>query len=614
MNGTGQRPEIDELRNKADILTVVGDYVQLKKKGRYYVGLCPFHSEKTPSFTVTPERGIFHCFGCGEGGDVFTFVQHIENMGFIEAARLLAERFQVPWNDSRETGDSGLREDILRLNGAAQTFFERVLASRAGQQARDYLASRKITPETAALYHVGYAPSGSMLVRLMRQKGVAPERLEKAGLALWGQNGFYDRFRDRLMFPIHDHRGRVVGFGGRVMGDGTPKYLNSSESPVFSKGQLVYGLDLAHESIRRQTRVFVVEGYMDVLALRQHGLPNVVATLGTALTAEHGRLISRYAREVFLAYDADTAGQAATIKGLEVLRQSGLDVRIIELPSGEDPDTFAHRFGIDAFLQLADGGPGVVEYQLERLLNRPGLDRPESIAAVVQETLPVLAGVSDAVERDVHVQRLAARLGVSQEAIHDDLREHLARLRKKTQAMDTNRQSSHTKAGSNKRDDLVYVPLSPAGYPESAVVAEQELVKAMSLHPELAREVYQQVGDFSIEIHSAFLRFAAGQADSGAGMSFVSWVSSLEPNQSKYIRELVMRADEEESSGSYRFDVKGSIERVRRGQLIQKREQLDQKLRDLESRGVLGPGELKEIQAERRLLEEQLKGTISPLS
>lgn len=616
MSASGSKSTIDEVRNRVDILTVVSDYVQLKKKGRYFVGLCPFHSEKTPSFTVTPERGIYHCFGCGEGGDAFSFIQRIENVGFVEAAKTLAERFNIPWNDTPEDShESEVREDILRVGRFAESFFERVLAGSRGEAARRYLQERGITTETAALFHLGYAPEGSAFFRLMKQKGIAPERLERAGLVLWGQNGYYDRFRDRVIFPIHDHRGKVVGFGGRTMGDGVPKYLNSPESPVFSKGRLLYGLDLAGGSIRRQGRVFVVEGYMDAVSLRQYGLTNVVASLGTAFTSDHARLLSRFTREVFLSYDADRAGQSATLKGLDILKQAGLDVRIVELPAGEDPDSFVHRFGLEAFLQKADGGPGVTEYRLKRVLDRPGLDRPEVAAGAVQEALPVLADISDSVERDAYVQRLGASLKVSADSIYQELRSFLGRSRKTAQIMDTNRESSHTKSDAGKPAIPGYTPEAPPGYPQGAVLAERDIVKALALQPELAEDVTSRLGSLAIEIHEQFVEFIRKQNDPDNRVSLASWLGTIELSRAKYIRELVLRAEEEESSGK-QFDVRGCIEKVLEGRVRQRIHQLEQEIVKCETRGVLGQGEgeLSEILAELRGLYRQLEVKSSPLS
>lgn len=616
MNASGSKTAVDEIRDRVDILTVVSDYVQLKKKGRYYVGLCPFHSEKTPSFTVTPEKGIFHCFGCGEGGDAFSFVQRIENVGFIEAAKTLAQRFNLPWNDLPENPhESEAREDILRIGRFAEAFFERILAGPKGEAARRYLEKRGVTAETAALFHLGYAPEGSTFFRFMKGKGVAPERLERAGLVLWGQNGYYDRFRDRVIFPIHDHRGRVVGFGGRTMGDGVPKYLNSPESPVFSKGRLLYGLDLAGESIRRQGRVFVVEGYMDAISLRQHGLSNVVASLGTAFTSDHARLLSRYAKEVFLCYDADRAGQSATLKGLDTLKQAGLDVRIVELPAGEDPDSFVRGSGLDEFLQRADNGPGVVEYRLSRVLDRPDLERPEAAAGAVQDVLPVLADIRDSVERDAYVQRLAASLRVSADSIYHELRQYLGRFRKAAQIMDTNRESSHTKSDVDKQTTAGYTPAAPPGYPRGAVLAEQELVKALVLQPELAEEVSDKVGSLAIEIHEQFVQFTREHHDPDDQVSLASWLGTIELSRAKYLRELVLRAEEEASSGKC-FDVNGCIEKVLEGRIRQRIFQLEQEIVKCETRGVLeqGEGELSEILAELRGLYRQLEVKSSPLS
>lgn len=608
------RAEIEEIRDKADILNVVNDYVQLKKVGHRYVGLCPFHSEKTPSFSVSPERGFFHCFGCGQGGDVFTFMQLIERVEFPEAVRMLAERFGVKLAErSRENaGLADERADINKLCGFAEAFYAKALQSESGKQARAYLANRGIKAEIAGQFRVGYAPPGSLLYKVLKGKNVTPERMERAGLVIWGQNGYFDRFRERLMFPIRDHRKKVVGFGGRILGEGVPKYLNSPESAAFSKGRILYGLDSAAESIRQNNRVFVVEGYMDVLALRQFGLNNVVASLGTAFTEYHARLLARYAKEVFLCYDADTAGKAATVKGLQILKQQGLEVHITELPSGEDPDTFVQRYGLDAFLALAEKGPGVIEFQIARVLEGIKMDQPESVAGAVKETLPILAGITDAIERDLHIQRLGTAIGVPADSIRQQVRQFLAQSRNNSQIMDINAKSSHTKHVMDSEKMPAYSPIAPPGYPRQAILAEQELLKQASLTPEISSEIKERTGGFVIELHQQLLNVLASYNESGKEVLHHLFKTLDEP-KIRYVRELMLKADEEAASG-LNFDIGGCIERIREGRVILRIHQLEQEILKRETRGVMetGEAEMSEILTELRELHGQLRIRSAP--
>jgi DNA primase len=608
------RAEIEEIRDKADILSVISDYVQLKKVGQRYVGLCPFHSEKTPSFSVSPDRGFFHCFGCGQGGDVFTFIQLIERVEFPEALRMLAERFGVKLAEKgrENTGLADERADIYKLCSFAEAFFVKALQSESGKQARAYLADRGINPDIAAQFRVGYAPSGSLLYKVLKSKNVSPERMERAGLVIWGQNGYFDRFRERLMFPIRDHRKKVVGFGGRVLGDGVPKYLNSPESAAFSKGRILYGLDSAAESIRQNNRVFVVEGYMDVLALRQFGLNNVVASLGTAFTEFHARLLARYAKQVYLCYDADTAGKAATVKGLHILKQQGLEVHITELPSGEDPDTYVQRYGIDAFLALAEKGPGIIEFQIARVLEGVNLNQPENVARAVKEALPILGGITDAIERDLHIGRLGAAIGVSPDSIRQQMRHFLAQSQNNSQIMDINAKNSHTKHVMDSVTMSIYSPIAPAGYPHQAILAEQELLKQAALTPEAASEINKQTGGFVIELHQQLLNVLASYKESGKEALYRLFETLDEPKV-RYVRELMLKADEEAASGR-KFDVGGCIERVREGRILLRIHQLEQEILKRETTGVLETGdvEMSEILTELRELHGQLRTRSAP--
>ncbi len=366
---------IQRIRERADIVEVVGSHLSLSKAGQNYKGLCPFHSEKTPSFTVSPSRQMFHCFGCGEGGNVFGFLMKIDGATFPAAVRTLGERYGIEVDPqpaspaARQRTES--RERLLILNRQAAEFFHRALVSDPnGQAARLYLEKRGMTPSTIEQFGLGYAPAGwDLTLSALTKAGSKIEDLALAGLVVpreqnsrAGQTapGYYDRFRGRVMFPIRDLQKRVIGFGGRILDDGQPKYLNSPETPLFSKSRTLYALDVAREGISQSEEMVLVEGYFDAIALHQAGLTNVAATLGTALTSEHIELIRRFTHRIVLVFDPDTAGVRAALRSMDLFLDSGLTVRVVSLPAGEDPDTFVRGQGLDSFKALIQRAPSLL--------------------------------------------------------------------------------------------------------------------------------------------------------------------------------------------------------------------------------------------------------------
>lgn len=431
---------IEEVRSRTDIVAVISEYVALKRRGRNYVGLCPFHSERTPSFNVVPDKQIFHCFGCQAGGDVFRFVQMRENLTFPEAVRLLAERVGVSVEDDRSPAERAREQEQERLRQAldwAAKFFQYELQQPSGKQALDYLRRRGLQDETLVRFGLGSAPDGwDHLYRLMTRRGFEPGILVKAGLVQPRPrgDGYYDRFRKRVMFPIWDIRGRVIGFGGRALEDGQePKYLNSPESSLFDKGRNLYALHLAKGAMRDQDQAIIVEGYMDVIACHQAGVTNVVASLGTALTAEQGRLLLLQTPRVVIAYDSDTAGQNATLRGLDILGGMGCQVSVLSLPEGKDPDEFLHSHSADDFRRLTQEAQPLVQFRLERLLQRYGSGTPEARAQVAKGAEPVLAPIADEVRRNEYIRWLAGRLGVSEQDLRLDLKKFVSGQRQPKQ-------------------------------------------------------------------------------------------------------------------------------------------------------------------------------------
>jgi DNA primase len=412
---------ISEIRSRVDVVDLVGRYVQLKKAGRNFKGLCPFHDEKTPSFNVSPDKQIFHCFGCQAGGDVVGFLMQHENLTFPEAVRTLAGECGVEVPEERGDPEArGISERVFEANDVAQRLYVDALASAEGEAARAYLAKRGLPVDDVRELGVGFAPDRwDTVERALRGKQIDGALGEKAGLLAPRKSGdgHYDRLRGRVTFPIYDVRRRIVGFGGRALGaDQEPKYLNTPESPVFRKRESFYGFPWALEAIRRSERVIVCEGYFDRIALHRAGLGEALATCGTALTREHARNLRRRTRTVVLLFDGDEAGQNATEKALEVLLPEGLRVRAALLPDGQDPDDFLAAQGEDALRTLVDQSPDALELAIRRAV-RAGVVSPADKADAVAHVAPLIGLVADAVEREAYVRRLALTTDSSEAAV-----------------------------------------------------------------------------------------------------------------------------------------------------------------------------------------------------
>lgn len=413
---------IDELVARSDIVDVVSDYVNLAPKGGSYWGLCPFHGEKTASFHVLPDRQLYHCFGCGKGGGVVSFVMELENLPYLDALRLLAKRagMEFPEGDLDESGRRR-RARLLQLNKEAARYFHSQLHSPAGREGLEYLRGRGLSKGIMTRFGLGFAPeSWDSLTKAMTDKGFAKGDLLDAGLAVSGKKGgVYDRFRNRVMFPIIDLRGDVIGFGGRVLGDGTPKYLNSPDTPVFNKSRNLFALNLAKTT--KLGRIVLTEGYMDTISLYQAGFDCAVASLGTALTADHAKLLSRFTKEVVICYDADAAGVQAANRAIPMLEKTGLKVRVLRVNGAKDPDEFIRKYGPDAFARLLDQSENYVEYNLGQLQSKYDLTDPVQKTEFARAAAEMLAGLDSPVEREVYAGQLSELTGVGKTALLQEI-------------------------------------------------------------------------------------------------------------------------------------------------------------------------------------------------
>lgn len=414
-------PETLELiRSRLDIVELVGEYVPLTRAGRNMKARCPFHQERSPSFIVTPERQTFHCFGCGEGGDAFTFVMKSENLSFMEAAEKLALRAGVKIEADRELGPADKERIRIREANefAAHHYHDLLKKHPDAEAARQYVGKRRLSKDSVEGFLIGYAPRNGNLVPAALKKGFTEELLMKAGLAAKRADGsLRDYFFDRLMFPIRDAKGAFVGFGGRTLGDGEPKYLNTAETPVFSKSRVLYGLYEGLAETRKARKAHLMEGYMDVIASHQHGLKTACAPLGTALTPEHALLIKRYADSIAIVFDADSAGQNAAVRGAEVALESGIATRVASVPEGKDPDEFLHAKGLEAFKAALDGAQDLVAFKTDLLIKRAGELTPEAKSSIAKDVLSTIARCPDEVLKDEWVRRLAARLGLNEDSL-----------------------------------------------------------------------------------------------------------------------------------------------------------------------------------------------------
>ena len=419
---------LQRIRDATDIVDLVSEHVQLVKKGRNYSGLCPFHDEKTPSFSVDPDRQFYHCFGCGVGGNAFKFIQEIDRVTFVEAVKFLAERAGValPERSGPSREEDVAADELYRANDLAQKYFHYLLLNdNVGASARTYLQTRGLTGETIERFGLGYAPQEwDALLKVAGRRGLNPHILERAGLALPRStgSGHYDRFRDRITFPIANISNRTIAFGARALQpDQEPKYLNSPETPIYHKGRVLYGLSDTKDAIRRRDAVLVVEGYMDLLSLVQTGIEHVAATSGTALTENQCRTLARYARQVVLLFDGDAAGSTAAMRGLEVILGTGLDVRVVSLPTGHDPDSFVQKYGPDELLKRAENAQSVLDFYLEQLAQQHDLSSVEGKARAIERLKPLLAKPRDAVRRDLLLREVAQRLAADEQALRHEV-------------------------------------------------------------------------------------------------------------------------------------------------------------------------------------------------
>jgi DNA primase len=580
----------DRVKQQADIVRVVGEYVRLKKNGQNFTGLCPFHSEKTPSFAVHPVKQIYHCFGCGAGGDVFKFVMEMDKCDFMEAVRSVADKCGIAIPRSREQSPEERREHqqrtaLVELHREAAAFFARQLeATPEGKAARGYLVDRGLDSEAIARFGLGYAPSGGdALLRHLKTK--YPEKLiELAGLAGRDPSGrIHDRFRRRIIFPITNESGKVVAFGGRALGDDLPKYLNSPETPIYVKSGVLYHLDRAKEHIRTADAAILVEGYMDTIAVARAGVGNVVASCGTSLTESQVKLISRFTRRIIVNYDPDTAGRAATERSLSILLEHNCDVRVLALPGGKDPDTFIRTEGAGAYRKLLEGAPAYLDYLIDRA-RQLGVANAEQKLRAMNFLMPFLQRIPNALLRSEWSSRIAQQLHVDEPVLREALRRAAAERRSEVKTQSTGGKAARP--------------------------AERRLVRMLMEQNEFRKRLAEEIRAHQLHLGLETERILGVLLEADAA-GVIPEATSLAPKLGEYDRRLLFEITFESAAEGSWEEAESCLEVLRRRKSEAELASVQQQIEACTGSGSGGNGdELRALQARKLELRRRLSSIV----
>lgn len=560
---------IERIKQENDIVDIISETVKLKRSGRNYMGLCPFHNEKSPSFSVSQDKQIYKCFGCGEAGNVLTFVMKNRNLNFIEACKVLAEKanIRLDLGNGEESKVVKKKELLYKVNvEAARYFFSNL---QRDKNSKEYFTNRGIKEITIKRFGLGYAKDGWQNLRThLKRKGFNDEIMLEAGLVLKSQKGtIYDRFRNRVMFPVFNSKGNVIGFGGRVLDDSKPKYLNSPETLVFQKGTNLYGLNFAIKHKNEERYFIIVEGYMDLISLHQYGITNVVASLGTALTTNQARLLKRYADKVIISYDADFAGQTATLRGLEILKEAGFDVRVLQIPQGKDPDEFVRSNGRDAFLKLVNKAESLISYRLKKAKEGINFKDKSSLIEYGNRVAEILANLNP-VEKDIYVKSISEDTGIKEQSLYD-----LISMTKNTKSEDF----------MNKKEEFGTKLYVEPGY----VKAEKSLIKLM-LDEDYYNEIIENISsdDLNSKAHAKIFNLIKESKDKGLENTNLHVEAGCDDVESSKewvkIKEFqVLKAEDK-----HRL-ILDYIKQIKNFKLIKQLDLLRKKLKELENNGLI---------------------------
>lgn len=561
---------IQKIKEQNDIVDIVSESVKLKRSGRNYLGLCPFHHEKSPSFSVSQDKQIYKCFGCGEAGSVITFVMKTKNLPFIEAVKYLGEKANIEI-ESQNTKSAAIKdknEKLYKLNTEAARFFFNNLQSN--KDVIEYFFRRGLTMKTLRSFGIGYAPQGWInLMNHFKKKGYTELDLVNAGLIVKGKNGsYYDRFINRVIFPVFNYRGRVIGFGGRVLDDSKPKYLNSPETEIFKKGTNLYGLNFAVKSDINRTLI-IVEGYMDCISLHQYGITNVVASLGTALTSEQAKLLKRYADKIIVSYDADVAGQNAALRGVEILKKEGFDLRVLTIPEGKDPDEFIKNNGKEAFIKLIQNAIPFIEYKIMMAGYGLNLKKQEDVIKYIDKVCDIVMEL-DPIEKDVHIRKASQKIGIKEEVIYDSL-------------------NNKTKKNVNKLENVYTIQnFGQKLYLEPAYIkAERNLLRLMLENKDNYNYIIQKINSENLVLQSHRKLFNI-------------IVESIEQGDSNLMERVEARCDDIESSkewiniqqvdvidsDNYEEIINDYVREIKKSSLEESKKRIMRKIKEYEEQGL----------------------------
>lgn len=599
---------IDEVVSRNDIVDVVSDYVVLKPSGRGYFGLCPFHNEKTASFHVSPERQIYHCFGCGEGGNVVSFIMAIERMEFVEAMKHLADRSNMPLPDdsSTDTAEYQRKKDqkqqLYDMNKECARYYHQVLFGDEGKDALAYLTSRGFDIRLIRSFGLGYAPNRWEGARqYLKAKGYDDEQMLQAGITVENKDkgSIYDRFRNRVIFPIINTRGLVLGFGGRVMDDSLPKYLNSSDGPTFNKSLNLFGLNLAAK-VRPLEYLIITEGYMDVMSLHQFGFPQAVASLGTSLTPEQARLMRRYAADVYIAYDGDEAGQKATLRALDILKEAGCRARVIQFPDKMDPDEVLKQFGPEYFKKLMDRSLSHVDYKFERLREQHDLTTMDGKVNFATDASEVLAKIDNPIERDAHVQELESLLGIKSRAIYDQIN-RIQAAGMKQKRVQRNIVGNNRNANDKRRVRILQ---------SSHIKAEAHLINLMVQGADMARKIINGLGDLTLQdpLHRQVVDIVRSLLERGRDVSEAQILSHLQDRDQ--VKKLVDIFHQEMEYDNIDNFISDCLNQVEKNALEKHRQELQNEITVMDQEGIPDPEKYKELLKELQQLNYRLRADL----
>lgn len=569
---------LEEIRNRCDVVDIISEYVHLKPAGKGFKGLCPFHEEKTPSFMVSPEKQLFHCFGCGEGGNVFNFLMKYEKLSFFEAVKMLARKSGVPLpvDEEKENILHKKKERLYKLNNLVANYYRECLfRTNQGKKVINYFKKRGINDTSVEKYKLGYAPSSwDALSNFLKKKDYSCEELIKAGLIKKSkiEGKYIDYFRDRIIFPIFNLSGRVIGFGGRVLDDSLPKYINSPETLVYNKGSNLYNLNFAKEGIRKKNCIIVVEGYTDVLITQQYGFNNIAASLGTALTAKQIDLIKRFTNAVLIAYDADSAGNMATLRSLDLLVKAGLEIKVIDLPQGYDPADFLIKKGSETFQNLINRSLSLIDYKLKILYSKYSIKTIEGKVKIVKEILPTLSVMGDEDEVRAQTKKISEELKLSDEAIRIDLTKYKKGLRE-------------------------FIPsfINPDSE-DGNIKAEKILIGCMLENEEIVRDIFTKlkVEDFTVLLHRQIVTAIEKNLKYDKIVDSQKVIDYLNDDKAaKLISNILI----EETVTFDKKIISGYIDTINNFKLIQERKDLEERAKMLD----------KKIKKSKKIEEDNLK-------